>query len=80
MTARPETAHSMKSNAAAALVCADYLAVIGSAAAQTLKTGYISTDLNYLPFFVAQKKGFHAKEGIAVDLVSIGRSDIQLQV
>jgi ABC-type nitrate/sulfonate/bicarbonate transport system substrate-binding protein len=47
--------------------------------AQTLRAGYISKDLNYLPFFIAQKKGFHAKEGIAVDLVSIGRSDIQLQ-
>ncbi len=46
---------------------------------QSLKTGYISKDLNYLPFFIAQKKGFHAKEGIPVDLVSIGRSDIQLQ-
>jgi ABC-type nitrate/sulfonate/bicarbonate transport system substrate-binding protein len=47
--------------------------------AQNLKAGYISRDLNYLPFFIAQKKGFHAKEGIAVDLVSIGRPDIQLQ-
>ncbi|HWH80450.1 MAG TPA: ABC transporter substrate-binding protein, partial [Candidatus Binatus sp.] len=47
--------------------------------AQTLKAGYISKDLNYLPFFIAQKKGFYAKEGIAVDLVNIGRSDIQLQ-
>lgn len=51
----------------------------GSVSAQTLKTGYISKDLNYLPYFIAQKKGFHAREGIAVDLVSIGRSDIQLQ-
>lgn len=47
--------------------------------AQRLTAGYISKDLNYLPFFIAQKKGFHAKEGIAVDLVNIGRSDIQLQ-
>lgn len=51
----------------------------GLASGQTLKTGYISKDLNYLPFFIAQKKGFHAKEGIAVDLINIGRSDIQLQ-
>lgn len=49
------------------------------ARAQRLTAGYISKDLNYLPFFIAQKKGFHAKEGIAVDLVNIGRSDIQLQ-
>ena len=69
----------MKNIAVAALALGFYLAVTGPAAAQTLKTGYISKDLNYLPFFIAQKKGFHAKEGIAVDLVSIGRSDIQLQ-
>src|SRR5215212_3289365 len=49
------------------------------ASAQRLTAGYISKDLNYLPFFVAQKKGFHAKEGVAVELVNIGRSDIQLQ-
>ena len=61
------------------LVIGSLFALGGSAFAQTLKTGYISKDLNYLPFFIAQKKGFHAREGIAVDLVSIGRSDIQLQ-
>jgi NitT/TauT family transport system substrate-binding protein len=53
--------------------------MIAPAAAQSLKAGYISKDLNYLPFFIALKKGFYAKEGIPVDLVSIGRSDIQLQ-
>ena len=35
----------------------------------TLPAGYVSKDLNYLPFFIAQKKGFYAKEGIQVDLV-----------
>jgi NitT/TauT family transport system substrate-binding protein len=54
-------------------------AMIAPAAAESLKAGYISKDLNYLPFFIALKKGFYAKEGIPVDLVSIGRSDIQLQ-
>lgn len=54
-------------------------AMIAPAAAQSLTAGYISKDLNYLPFFIALKKGFYAKEGIPVDLVSIGRSDIQLQ-
>ena len=54
-------------------------AMIAPAAAQSLKAGYISKDLNYLPFFIALKKGFYAKEGIPVDLVNIGRSDIQLQ-
>lgn len=48
-------------------------------AQQRLTAGYISKDMNYLPFFIAQRKGFHAKEGIGVDLVNIGRSDIQLQ-
>jgi NitT/TauT family transport system substrate-binding protein len=47
--------------------------------AQRLTAGYISKDLNYLPFFIALKKGFYAKEGVQVDLVSIGRSDVQLQ-
>ena len=47
--------------------------------ADTVRAGYTSRDLNYLPFFVAQKRGFHAKEGLQVDLVSIGRSDVQLQ-
>lgn len=47
--------------------------------AQTVRAGYTSRDLNYLPFFVAQKRGFHAKEGLQVELVSIGRSDVQLQ-
>src|SRR4029077_11376094 len=41
--------------------------------------GYVSKDLNYLPFFIGLKKGLYAKEGIQVDLVSIGRADIQLQ-
>ena len=47
--------------------------------AQRLTTGYISKNLDYLPFFIALKKGFYAKEGIQVDLVSIGRADVQLQ-
>jgi NitT/TauT family transport system substrate-binding protein len=47
--------------------------------AQTLTSGYVSKDLNYLPFFIGLKKGFYAKEGLQVDLVSIGRADIQLQ-
>ena len=55
------------------------IAVTSPVRGETLKAGYISKDLNYLPFFIAQKKGFYAKEGIPVDLVSIGRSDIQLQ-
>jgi ABC-type nitrate/sulfonate/bicarbonate transport system substrate-binding protein len=45
---------------------------------ETVRAGYTSRDLNYLPFFIAQKR-FHPKEGLQVDLVSIGRSDVQLQ-
>ncbi|HYY25291.1 MAG TPA: ABC transporter substrate-binding protein [Candidatus Udaeobacter sp.] len=47
--------------------------------AQRLTSGYVSKDLNYLPFFIGLKKGFYAKEGLQVDLVSIGRADVQLQ-
>ncbi len=49
------------------------------AAAETLKAGYVSRDLNYLPFFIARNKGFYAREGIEVDLVAIGRADLQVQ-
>jgi NitT/TauT family transport system substrate-binding protein len=63
----------------ALVMVATILSCAGPAAAQRLTAGYLSKDLNYLPFFIAQKKGFYAKEGISVDVVSIGRSDIQLQ-
>jgi NitT/TauT family transport system substrate-binding protein len=49
------------------------------AVAEALKVGYVSRDLNYLPYFIAQKKGFYAREGIEVDLIAIGRADLQLQ-
>src|SRR5688572_8796409 len=49
-----------------------------SGRAETVRAGYTSRDLNYLPFFIARKH-FHPKEGLQVDLVSIGRSDVQLQ-
>src|SRR5499426_1141826 len=47
--------------------------------AQRVTAGYVSKDLNYLPFFVGLKKGVYAREGIQVDLISIGRADVQLQ-
>src|SRR5215470_7808465 len=59
------------------LSCSLCLPVI--AGAQRVTAGYVSKDLNYLPFFIGLKKGFYAKEGIQVDLVSIGRADVQLQ-
>src|SRR5215475_14107 len=60
------------------LLCSSlFLPVI--AGAQRVTAGYVSKDLNYLPFFVGLKKGVYASEGIQVDLVSIGRADVQLQ-
>jgi ABC-type nitrate/sulfonate/bicarbonate transport system substrate-binding protein len=50
-----------------------------SAPAQRVTAAYVSKDLNYLPFFIGLKKGIYGKEGVQVDLVSIGRADIQLQ-
>jgi len=49
------------------------------AAAQSLKVGMTSKTLFYLPFYAAQKKGFYAAENLKVELILIGRSDIQLQ-
>jgi ABC-type nitrate/sulfonate/bicarbonate transport system substrate-binding protein len=72
-----EEVHIMSKFLIAILLCAALVA--NNLGAQTLKAGYISKDFNYLPFFIAQKNGFYAKEGIHVDLVNIGRADIQLQ-
>src|SRR5262249_46160460 len=47
--------------------------------AQRVTAGYVTKDLNYLAFFIGLKKGLYAREGIQVDLVSIGRADVQLQ-
>src|SRR4029079_19108968 len=71
--------HNMSKFLIAVLVFACAALGANDLGAQTLKAGYISKDFNYLPFFIAQKNGFYAKEGIHVDLVSIGRADIQLQ-
>jgi NitT/TauT family transport system substrate-binding protein len=59
-------------------LCASYLftpAVKG----QSLKVGMTSKTLFYLPFYAAQKKGFFTAENLKVELVLIGRSDVQLQ-
>ena len=68
----------MRSIAVAILLLAGCLAAPGAVCAETVRAGYTSRDLNYLPFFIAQKY-FHPKEGLQVELVSIGRSDVQLQ-
>ena len=45
------------------IVCALFMG--GRADAETLKAGYVSKDLNYLPFFIAQKKGFYVLADVA---------------
>jgi NitT/TauT family transport system substrate-binding protein len=49
------------------------------ATAQSLKVGMTSKTLFYLPFYAAQKRGLYAAEGLKVELILIGRSDVQLQ-
>jgi ABC-type nitrate/sulfonate/bicarbonate transport system substrate-binding protein len=47
--------------------------------AQSLKVGMTSKTLFYLPFYVGQKRGFYNQENLKVELILIGRSDVQLQ-
>lgn len=47
--------------------------------AQTINVGMTSKTLFYLPLYVAQKRGFYSAENLKVDLILIGRSDVQLQ-
>lgn len=51
----------------------------GQVGGQTLKLGMTSKTLFYLPFYAAQKRGLYAAEGLKVELILIGRSDVQLQ-
>jgi NitT/TauT family transport system substrate-binding protein len=69
----------MRTLSSAFLALLALLCLAAPALAESIKAGYVSRDLNYLPFFIAQKKGFYSHEGISVDLVSIGRADLQLQ-
>jgi NitT/TauT family transport system substrate-binding protein len=69
----------MKRGTILVLLVLAFLGDLGLARAQRVTSGYVSKDLNYLPFFIGLKKGLYAKEGIQVDLVSIGRADVQLQ-
>jgi NitT/TauT family transport system substrate-binding protein len=50
-----------------------------TATAQSLKVGMTSKTLFYLPFYVGQKRGFYTAENLKVELILIGRSDVQLQ-
>lgn len=47
--------------------------------AQTLKTGYTSKTIFFLPFFVAEKKGFYQAEDIKVELIQMGTPAVSLQ-
>lgn len=61
------------------LSCFVFLFFVSRSEAQTLKVGMTSKTLFYLPLFVAQKKGFYSAENLKVELILIGRSDVQLQ-
>ena len=64
----------------AALLFAFSIFALGSPVfAQPLKVGMTSKTLFYLPFYAAQNKGFYDAEKLKVELVLIGRSDVQLQ-
>ena len=47
--------------------------------AQALKVDMTSKTLFYLPFYAGQKKNFYSAENLQVELILIGRSDVQLQ-
>jgi ABC-type nitrate/sulfonate/bicarbonate transport system substrate-binding protein len=49
------------------------------ALAQPYKVGITSKTLFFMPYYVAHKKGFYAAENLRVELILIGRSDVQLQ-
>ena len=50
-----------------------------AAMAQSLKVGMTSKTIFYLPFYAGMKKGFYAAENLKVEIIFIGRSDVQLQ-
>lgn len=56
-----------------------FFLLVPLAVAQPLKVGITSKTLFFLPYYVAQKKGFYGAENLKVELVLIGRSDVQLQ-
>ena len=47
--------------------------------AQSLKAGYTSKTIFFLPLFVAQKKGFYDAEGLKVELIQMGTPAVSLQ-
>jgi ABC-type nitrate/sulfonate/bicarbonate transport system substrate-binding protein len=69
----------MKSLIAASLLLVAIAGTDRPVAAQSLKVGMTSKTLFYLPFYVGQKKGFYRGENLSIELILIGRSDVQLQ-
>ena len=61
------------------LLLSYFLVYAPGATAQTLKVGITSKTLFFLPYYAAQKKGFYSVENLKVELILIGRSDVQLQ-
>lgn len=47
--------------------------------AQPIKAGYTSKTIFFLPFFLAQKRGFYDTEGLKVEIVYMGSPGINLQ-
>jgi len=56
-----------------------FFLLIPSAVAQPFKVGITSKTLFFMPYYVAQKKGLYSAENLKVELILIGRSDVQLQ-
>jgi NitT/TauT family transport system substrate-binding protein len=54
-------------------------ALSGVSLGQNFKVGMTSKTLFYLPFYVGEKRGFYSQENVKVELVLIGRTDVQLQ-
>lgn len=50
-----------------------------SVGAQSIKVGYTSKTIFFLPFFVAQKKGFYNAEDIKVEIIYMGAPAVNLQ-
>lgn len=64
---------------ASLLALCPMFALSGRCDAQAFKVGMTSKTLFYLPFYVGQKRGFYSQENVKVELVLIGRTDVQLQ-
>ena len=59
--------------------CSPALCCCSPIPAQTLKAGYTSKTIFFLPFFVAQKKGFYEAEDLKVELIQMGTPAVSLQ-